>query len=196
MIVTSIEKIKRSTKYNVYVDGELYCTLTDFSILSIGLKSGCELDDCLIGQITESKKKECFSDLLNILASRTTEHVARQKLTKKGFLDEEIDYAIEKAKEYNYINDESYALDYVNSVSGRSKLRIKIDLIEVKGIAQDVVEKALKDYDEKAALIEPLRREISRANADKQKVIAKFARQGFSYDTIKTVLNEIDEEEE
>lgn len=194
-MITSIEKIKRSTKYNVYVDGELYCCLSDFSILSIGLKSGMELNDYLVEQIIDAKKSECFSDLLNILASRTTEHVARQKLEKKGFKEEEIDYAVEKAKQYNYINDEVYAQDYVNSVSGRSKLRIKIDLVDVKGIAGDIVERALKEYDEKSALREPLRRELLRANADKQKLIAKFARQGFSYDTIKSVLYELEEEE-
>lgn len=195
MIITSIEKIKRSTRYNVYVDGELYCSLTDFSILSIGLKSGLRVDDYIEECIIEAKKKECFSDLLNILASRTTEYTARQKLIKKGFNDEEISYAIDKAKEYNYINDEAYALDYVASVSGRSKLRIKIDLVDAKGISAVIVERALENYDEEKALFVPLSKELSKVNADRQKIIAKFARQGFTFDTIKSVLSQLEDEE-
>lgn len=196
MIITSIEKIKRSVRYNVFVDGELYCSLTDFSILSVGLKSGLELDDYIIERIEEAKKKECFTDLLNILASRTTEYTARQKLLKKGFNEDEINYAIEKAKEYSYIDDEAYARDFINSSSGRSKLKLKIDLVDCRGISPEIVDRLLKDYNEKNALYYPLRRELLKENVDKQKVIAKFARQGFSYNSIKSVMTTIEEEEE
>lgn len=196
MIITSIEKIKRSVRYNVFVDGELYCSLTDFSILSVGLKSGLELDDYIIELIEEAKRKECFTDLLNILASRTTEYTARQKLLKKGYNEDEITYAIEKAKEYNYIDDEAYARDFISSSSGRSKLRLKIDLVDIRGISSEIVDRALKDYNEKNALYYPLRRELLKGNVDKQKVIAKFARQGFSYDAIKSVMTTIEEEED
>lgn len=193
--ITQIEKIPRKNLYKVYEDDEVLAVLNDFSIVNLGIKIGKEFEiDEFNQMVFEAKKGEAFETLLNILGQTAlTTYVAKTKLKQKGYdNDEIIDFAVDKAVHYGYINDKEYAMSYIRYTTDKSKRRIKAELAS-KGIYEKIYSESLDEYDEYEACKKHMKKMVKGELDDekKRKLFSRVYMQGFPYDIIKDVYDEL-----
>ena len=196
MVITDIVKIKRSNRYEVYADGELLTVLSDFGVVDCRIKLGAEVDTIMLERIEEAKKDDAYNTLMRSLSvSGTTVFRAKRKLRDKGVPEEYVEYAINKAIENNYLNDEEYARNYVLYTRAKSGMRIRYDLSE-RGVSSKILDKVLEDFDEEAACFEAVDRTLRGPLEDNElkKYFAKLCNQGFPYDLVKRTYERYVEE--
>lgn len=128
-----------------------------------------------------------------------TEQEMRDKLAVKQIPAEEISSVIKKLKEYGYIDDQKFALDFQRARDdyrptgvGRLKLELK-----QKGVAKEILERIAIDPDKEfrlalAAAKSRYRQLAGLPKADfGRRMMAFLARRGFNYDVIKRVLADL-----
>lgn len=138
---------------------------------------------------------------MNLLQTKEyTEKQLRDKLLQGGYPEKVADEALEYVKSYHYIDDERYAMAYIEyQIDKRSRQRIIQDLLK-KGISRDCIERQWQhvealgvEADEEkmiAALLE--KKHYSKATADmkeKRRIFAYLMRKGFATEKIKRALN-------
>lgn len=197
MIVTDIKKVPRKNKYDIFVDGEKAFCLSDVGVINGGIKIGVELsEDFFNGTLKELTNADVFETLLNILGQTSlTEYIARQKLKQKGYADDSVDFAVEKAVGYGYIDDKKYAESYVEYATSKSKMHIIAELRK-KGVDKKSYEEALDEYDEEEACLNAMRSSVKRKLDDEEqnKLFAKFYARGFPLSTIKNAYSALSSE--
>lgn len=104
----------------------------------------------------------------------------------------------ERILERGYVDDVKFTRFWVenrNMTKGISRRKLMAEL-QAKGVSRTIIEAALADTerDESEDLKKILRRKQGRYS-DEQKLIAYLARQGFSYDAIRSALDEDEDEE-
>lgn len=103
-------------KYNIFLDGSFFCTLTAETILKSGLKSGKEVSKEQIEDIqAENEKTIALDKSLRYLANLKTEKQVKDYLYSKGYTTKTVNYCISKLNDYNYLNDEEFARIYIRS---------------------------------------------------------------------------------
>ena len=194
MIITKIEKVKRKNRYEVYADGGLVGTMSADMILTYRLSQGKEIAaEDLVAMMEKSACSDAWTTLLTCLSSKAyTVKMARDKLKDQGFEDKAVEYALDKAIGYNYINDEEYAKELLMELcSKRSTRRIKQDMYQ-RGLSGAYVEELLSLNDESEACKYSLERKLHGKLLDKEnelKVMNYLAGQGFGYDTIRETVS-------
>ncbi|SDZ79565.1 regulatory protein [Desulfuromusa kysingii] len=152
---------------------------------------------------SKSKDSKSFAAALRVLSRRDrSETELRQKLEQFGFSLSAIDTAIAKCREYNYLNDERYALERARSFmrSGRGVgVKIMFDLRR-RGIdeltAQHAVEAAAAEFSPTQILHEQLNRRFPTFNYDtanaqeRRRVVSFFQRRGFGLEAIFQVVKQ------
>ena len=119
-----------------------------------------------------------------------TEWQLRDKLARSGFSEEAVDEAVEYVRSFHYIDDERYAVRFVEIYhETRSIKRLRQDLYK-RHVPDEYIETAIEniDNDDSAALNREFER-IGQKLADmsydeKQKVAAKLYRKGFRMEDI------------
>lgn len=143
-----------------------------------------------------------LNSALHFLSFRNrSEKEIRDYLKKKNAPSEITEKIITYCKNYNFLNDEKFAKDWVRSRSTyrlKSKMIIKMELRK-KGIDPDIIEKALKpqddeELDDNQQIKKLLEKRLSRYKGlprDKlyQKLGGFLARRGFSWGTIKKSID-------
>lgn len=146
----------------------------------------------------EKSKAGCtaFDKAVNLLAfkDRTTYEI-RQKLSERGYSSNDIQDAVEKLTYYGYLNDKNYTISYIrDNTSKKGKRLIDNELIQ-KGIDKSVLADSyeLVDVDELSTVEEIYVRRYASSDISDDKgyrrVVGYFLRRGFTYDTVKKVLN-------
>lgn len=157
-----------------------------------------------LGEIDEDKLKKCERDSAEIIALdlavkymanavKSTKQV-RDYLKKKGYDNDIIRSVLDKLKEYNLINDESFADNYISSNPKFSTLKLKQKLASF-GLNQDIISTKLEEIDEYPACKMQAEKFIKNKPMDeklKEKLIRRLNYQGYKFDTIRRVLNELD----
>ncbi|MBP9719448.1 MAG: regulatory protein RecX [Candidatus Levybacteria bacterium] len=131
--------------------------------------------------------------------------LGKKKPQKKNFIPpsaEIIDAVVQKLKDMRFLNDREFAVSFVRSrteYKPKAKAIIKMELKQ-KGIAAEIIEEVLQSRTEntddktiaKQLLIKRKKRyEGMEPNERYQKVGGFLARKGFSYDVIKSVIDEV-----
>ena len=147
MLITGLEPQKRNkNRVNLYIDGSYYCPLSLETVSKHRIKIGDEIDKDELDKATvDSENSSCFSYGLKYVSRKLcTKKQVSDYLLKKGFLENSVNFALDKLIEYNYINDAEFTRAYVN-YSGESKgmLKIKYDLIN-KGVDRGTVEEEIE----------------------------------------------------
>ena len=171
MTITAIQKRKRQARYDVYLDGEYFATLSQDAITTHYLKEGDEVEEkAFVELVKEAEEQDAVHYVLSALSTRAyTRKGAKDKLKEKGFSPSAVAFAIAKMEYYGYIDDDAYCQDYIEECRAtRSTRRIRQDLWE-KGIPEAIVDAHLKDNDEHDACMRSLERrcrgkEIGRAH--------------------------------
>lgn len=148
---------------------------------------------------SERSARECALFLLEY-AGRTEQEM-RQKLAERDYPLEEIEAAVAFLLEYHYLDDEAYARSYISSRSLRkSRRRLRAEL-EQKGVSKEVIEESLREnpVDEEAQIRAFLTKkgycpETHDDSGQYRRIVAALSRRGFSYDAIRRVMGQIEEE--
>ncbi|MDD2445420.1 MAG: RecX family transcriptional regulator [Clostridia bacterium] len=197
MQITEFKKIGKTCKYKIFVDNQFFGLLTDETIIKYNLKINQEYEFTFLKQVLEDGQKKLALNMALSLLNRQqkTEKEAREYLKRKQFVDKAIDYAVEKMKEYNYINDENYAKTYINSKrDNKGKKAIAYDL-KLKGIDSEIIKINLELVKSQRESIYNLAQKIKKNKANdlklRDKLFRSLASKGFEFDEINSVLNEI-----
>jgi regulatory protein len=198
MKVTAIkQQVKRSDRYSIYVDGKYSFSLSEAGLLSTGLAAGRELSTEELAELKDTAViDKGYGQALNLISHRPRSAWELQDYLRRKDYDEATQTVIlERLTERGYIDDEEFARRWVANrrlLKSTSKRRLQQELRQ-KRVADDIIKKVL-DEDETDEF-EVLRELIAKKRAmtkyqDQQKLMQFLARQGFSYDQIKTALIE------
>lgn len=190
-------QVKDKTRCSIYIDGRFCCGLTMETVVKNRLKVGKIVsEEELAAMQLESEKNTAFDKALTFLsATRKTEKEIRSHLSKKGYLPAVIDYAVEKLREYGFINDEEYAEAYTESAAKKKGGRLIRMELKNKGLSEESIESALSGLDEGQELktakgiLEKYMRGKTADNATLQKAYRYLMSKGFDYDTAKAAID-------
>lgn len=199
---------KNKDRYNIYTDsahGEKYAFSVDEDvIIKYQMKKGKELDSLLIGEIQfQDEVRKAYNTAIHYLSSRMrSEYEVRTHLSKKEYDPTMIDEVIHKLDQYQFLNDEEFAIAFVRTqknTTDKGPNVIKNELKE-KGISAQIIQQVIALYpvDEQLETAISLcqkytlkyKKDSSRMM--KQKVEQMLTRKGFSYDMIQLALEEIE----
>lgn len=141
---------------------------------------------------------------LRILSYR--DHSAKETVTKlvqKGHKKEYAESAVEKLKEYNYINDERFAKYYAENLLERKGMNIRAirsELIQ-KGISRETADYVTEslDFDPVLRIIELLNTKYARKISDEKgmkRTIASLQRLGYKWSDINSAFRRLEIETE
>lgn len=202
MKITEIKKIGRGERYYFFVDQVCQGVIEAEVLAKHNLKTGQEIDQQFLDQlIVENGDYACFNRSLSLLAKvMKTEKQLRDFLKEKKYPEICIDNAIEKLKDYNYINDEVFCENYVGFyLDKKSKRQIKFELMQ-KGVNSELVDNVvqkLNDESEMKVCLKYAEKFIKNRNIDKktkQKFYNHLAGKGFDFAVISKVWEEISDD--
>lgn len=211
MKITSISVQARNLdRVNVSVDGVYRFSLDIFQVGDLGIKVGKEYSEEELAELeTESLFGKLYMRALEYSMLRphsvreVKDYLYRKTRTTKyknraGEIKEKEGYSpalatrvLDKLQQKGYVDDEKFATWWVenrNQTKGISQRKLSAEL-RAKGVASEVIDGALgeterSDDDELAKIVAKKRNRYP----DDQKFMQYLARQGFSYDDIKTAL--------
>ncbi|HEY1085694.1 MAG TPA: RecX family transcriptional regulator [Candidatus Saccharimonadales bacterium] len=214
MKITDISQaIRNPNRVNVSVDGKFRFSLDISQVTDLGLKIGKEYSEDELAELeTESQFGKLYARALEYTLlrphssreikdylwrkTRTTKYKSKRTgeiKEREGVSRELTDRVFARLIERGYIDDEKFAKWWVenrNQRKGTSRRKLASELAS-KGVSSEIVESALigsdrSDNEELAKIIAKKHTKY----ADEQKLIAYLARQGFSYDDIKSALSD------
>ena len=202
--ITKIEIQKNNKdRVNIYLDGEYSLAINAYLIYKENLKVKDDVDISKLQEIAEKESYiRCKESAIKIIErSYKTEKEIRDNLKQKGYEEKQINNSIDFLKEYNFINDNTYAKAFIkDKLSSKGSQKIKYDLMK-KGIAKDIIEENLIKVDkneEKEVALNVGRKKyesIRRKESDNYKLSGKLYRflisRGYAYDIVKDVVKEI-----
>ena len=117
---------------------------------------------------------------------------------------EMIESVVSRLESQNYINDRDFAHYFVENRHQNKGISTKrlIQELKTKGVSNEIIEQTLIDDDsghlirDEEIEIEKMIKKQLKKTSDRQKLIAYLARQGFSYDLIKSKLDQFLSQEE
>ena len=198
--ITALVAQKRNKeRVNVYIDGEFAFGLA--LIEALKLHKGQTLTDEEIDRLKALDEVEVAHErALNLLSyrPRSTDEVRRKLQESTKFSENAVDKALEKLERAGLLDDEAFARYWVENrerFSPRSARALRHELRQ-KGVSDRVVEDAVTSLDEEDAAYRAAQAKLSRyANAEedefRKKLGGYLSRRGFSYGTVRDVLDRI-----
>ncbi len=207
--ITKIEpQKKRKGRFNIYIDDEFACGLSEDTIIDEGIAEGQKLQDIDIEKLIEKDQgAKAYDKSLKFLSFRVrSEKEIKDKLIEKEFHPKIIEKTILKLKKVGQINDKEFALTWIKdrcAVKPSGKYLITRELKQ-KGVSQEIIDKVLKkmlpeDKEFKQAIKlaqkkEKVYKSLPRLEFNK-KISAVLARRGFSWEMIKKTIDKIKEKD-
>jgi len=195
--VTAIEQQKNNKKrYNLYLNHEFYCGLTEESIVFYRIEVGRTFSQEKLNEILDSIETQfAFDKSLNLLArGMKTVYQMKNYLESKGFAPVVIENVITKLQKYNYIDDSAYIKTYISlNKKTKGEFRIKHELM-LKGVSKDLIDEFVV-FDDKQEIFENalmLAKKIVKDNFIDQKMLTKVNRhllsRGFDFSVVNEVI--------
>jgi regulatory protein len=199
--ITALEtQVRHNDRVNVSLDGAFAFGLNASIVLEQRLYVGQELSEDDVRALRESEDVSTATHAaIRLVAHQArTESELRKRLARNGFPAPAIEAAIERMREWNYLDDQDFARRWVESREGhrpRSASMIKRELVG-KGVdaetAEQVVDEAeIDEY--KIALdlglkwaARPVRED---PEARRRRLAAYLQRRGFGWDIVRRVLD-------
>lgn len=201
--ITSIEpQVKDKTRCNVYVDGRFYCGIKLEVAVKYRLKAGMHIDKAQLDEIQlETEKSQALDKAMTHLSSSMkTAKQMRDFLSKKGYVQAVQDYVLERLEYYKFIDDYAYCRAYAESVHGKGKRAVELDLIK-RGADRAAIDSVLSEMEEDAGeALEVLQKYMRGKEADRRtlgKAFKYLLSKGYSADIARAALagfGEIDED--
>ena len=192
--ITSIEpQVKDKARCNVYIDGRFYCGIKLEVAIKYHLKAGMQIEKARLDEIQlETEKSQALDKAMTHLsASMKTKKQMCDFLTKKGYTDAVINYVLERLEYHKLVDDYAYCRAYVQSVKGKGKRALELDLIK-KGAEKDAIFAALEDseedVEEATAILEKYLRGKEVDKGTLYKGFKYLLSKGYGYETAKSAL--------
>ena len=207
MIITAIGiQARDKNRVNVSVDGKYRFSLDVFQLSGLGIRVGKEYseeelvglqDESIFGKVYARALEYCLmrphsaKEVRDYLYRKTRPVRTKTGELKPGVSPDITLRVFDRLLEKNYINDQNFARYWVENRSlkkGASKRKLTAEL-RAKGVEQSIVEQLLSESDrtDENELQKIIVKKRNRY-PDDQKLMAYLARQGFSYDDIKSSL--------
>ena len=195
MTITKIEKLDKG-KYKIYIDNE-YCFCLYQKDLSLHhLNEYSDITDTVYQDIYQNtvlrRAKQKAMAILKFMDR--TEQELIFKLKQADYSDTVISDALAYIKNFHYIDDERYALNYIRfKKDTKSKRQIYAELIQ-KGIDKRYIDQAFsEEYEsEDSAVQKAIAKKTKDVDAmteeEKTKLTASLYRKGFQLDLIKKYI--------
>ena len=200
--ITSIEpQVKDKARCNVYIDGRFYCGIKLEVAIKYHLKAGMQIEKSQLDEIQlETEKSQALDKAMTHLsATMKTAKQMRDFLSKKGYTVPVQDYVLERLEYYKFIDDYAYCRSYANSVHGKGKRAIELDLIK-RGADRNAVDTALSELEEDGdEAFGVLQKYMRGKPCDKQTMYKGFKHllsKGYDIDTAKSALEKFGETDE
>lgn len=195
MKISKIEVQKNhNDRVSIFVDDEYYASMFLDTAVKYGIKKDCEVDEEDFKKyLVESEQNLAFNKAFNYMntALKTSKQM-RDYLKKKGYDESTISNVIDKLKEYNYINDRTFAESYVSTYKTKyGKNMLKTKLME-KGVAKSIIDEVLENYETNEVVIDKLLAKKVGKNQLTHEFVTKCIRflssRGFSFDEINSAI--------
>lgn len=194
-IITTIKKCTRKKDCaNIYIDDEYTCCLQTFVVLSEGLKVGQDVEKSELDRLQLlSDGETAFSKVLNYIGVRMRSvSEIRQYLAKKEYAEVVINSVISKLEKYNYLNDEIFAKEYVNSAAKRSGVRMIKMKLKRFGVSDELVSTNLDNITGQEELAYKYAvKYLKHKPYDRNKLGNHLQSKGFDWDTISSAVNRV-----
>jgi regulatory protein len=198
-IVTALTAQKRNQeRLNVYIDGRYAFSLAIEA--AAGLTIGQSLTEADLTALqaadTYARAKTAAQRLLSYRPRSVAE--VTQKLVQKGYDDLVIDRVVQHLQETALLDDAAFAAYWVEqrqTFRPRSRLALR-DELRRKGVKRQIIETAVAAIDEHEAARRAAAAKVGRwhklpPETFRQKAGQYLQRRGFSYDIIKSVVQEL-----
>ena len=192
---------KNSNRCSVFIDGVFRFGLTKELVIQYGLYEGAEISENDIEKIlNQAEKVKIMGRALKIMHYRQRSvKELRMRLLNIGYDEIHVDDVIRELIEDRTLDDERFARAFVHdytSLKPKGNRYIINELIK-KGISKEIIDRLLKDRDEKKMIIEYIEKKARNLNMqdrkDRQKILRRLLNRGFSselvYDIVRTKNN-------
>lgn len=200
MQITDIKaQIKRAGRYSIFVDGKYAFSFSDTALLEHKLTIGRELTKEEIGKYKQlSQDDKLLGQVLRYTALRPRSvWEVQMYMTRKHCPAPQQQNILNKLTNMGYLDDETFArawVEYRQLLKPLSSRRVRLELRQ-KRVADDTIDRVLRQnpVDDLAALRTMAEKKYrqSKYRTDTTKLKQYLARQGFQYDDIKTVVDEL-----
>lgn len=201
--ITKLEPQKRNiNRVSIYINDKFALGVHRNIIYKFNIEEGKVIDQEYFDKIIKSEEQKKANDYAVKLLSyrpRSRKEI-EDKMKQKGYDFEIIDKTLNWLKDYNLINDEDFAKEYVLSKAKKyGSKRIKLELSR-KGVDEEIIQTILEeeigDDTEYNIALESAKKKIKayqgqERNAIYRKLAGYLQRRGFSYDIISKVLREL-----
>lgn len=198
MKITSIkQQVKRTDRYSIFVDDKYAFSLSESGLIESRLASGQELDAAELKRLKKAAgfDKAYYNALRYVAMRPRSEWEMQMYMARKEVDKEAADEVISRLRNLNLLSDLDFARAWISSrrqLKSTSKRRLRLELMQ-KHVPNDVIDEALsEDEGDERQILRELIEKKRRRYPDQQKLMQYLARQGFSYDDIKSALNEED----
>ncbi len=199
MKITAIkQQVKQPNRYSVFVDGTYAFSLSETTLLESHIASGQELDAAQLAAFKKlSISDKAYGRALQYVAMRPrSEWEVRFYLKRKDVDESEAAVIIGRLQRLNLLSDLAFARAWVSNrrlLKSTSKRRLVQELRQ-KHVGESIIEQVLAEdnTDERQVLRDLVARKQQqpRYKTDELKLMQYLARQGYSYDDIKSILGE------
>ncbi len=143
---------KRKDRCNLFIDGEFYAGVSLETVMKFRLKAGTETNEKELGEmLAEAEKSEALEKAFSYVSETLkTKRQVKEYLLRKGFSEKACFYAIDKLKEYGYINDAEYAKRFIESTGKTQGKRLMAFKLMAKGVRKEEIESAYEEVGGKA----------------------------------------------
>jgi regulatory protein len=192
------------SRLSIYLDGNFYCGVSEEVATKHQLKKGTTIDENELKELLHDEElSNAKKYVYNILARRMySSSEIRKKLKEQGYTDEIIDNVISMMEGYGYLNDKTFAEEWIRSRAHnnpKGKIVLKRELTQ-KGIEGDIIEEVFsQSFDEsqqsEIALDMARRQSRSYRNDDpisaRRKLQGYLIRRGFDFETVRNVVDKV-----
>lgn len=198
MIVTAIQPVT-TKKYRIEMEGQLAFVLYKSELSRYHIEEAKDIPEVSFREIMDEvlplRAKRYAMNLL-VKADRTEKEL-RDKLKKAGYPEPIVELALDYVKSFGYIDDERYAVQYMETFQNRQSIRQLSWKLQQKGIDKAVIDRALEqcemeDTEETIRnLIEKrLRSKKITSEKDLHNMAAYLGRRGFFGENVWRVLKD------
>ncbi len=201
-IITSLTpQTHDKSRCNVEVDGRFFCGMALETVILNRLKVGSSVSyEALSAMQLESEKSAALDKALtHLTASQKTERDTRLFLQRKGYVEEVIDYVVEKLREYGYLDDTAYAVSYTEAAKKGKGSRLIAAELKRKGLSEEAISAAMEGVgDELEGATRVLQKYLRGKEIDEKmlkKAYSYLISKGYDYDTARSALAALKGEE-
>ena len=203
MEITAITPQKKDkTRCNIEIDGRFYCGMKLETVMQNRLKAGEIVTPELLSEMQMQSEKQTALDkaLTHITVSMKTEKEIRDFLARKGFLQNVCDYVVDKMKEYGFLDDALYAKQYTEYAGKKKGARLIALELKRRGVDDETARNAvaeIEDGDQAARRVLEKYMRGKEVNRDTlRKAYAHLVSKGFDYDTARSALKSLGDEDD